>query len=806
MSSPPTAGRTNGTRGRANGLVNGMGRTNGLVNGVGRTNGLVTGIGYVNGVRLRLNTHGVIASSDVRRTVVFIASAIVVMLLAGFFLGVQEPPGSLFAVDADFSEWTSVAKYVDPTEGIPGHVDLVAYAFHEEPGRLFVYGRTRSPMFPGNDTSSLYLLIDDPALSGYVVEGFDADYVAEAWGWGGQMRESVLREWTGDPDRDNATSLRSRGSFPAASAGTEFEILLTEAAIDLDLSRDLRLAIASRHDDALDGSLIVGRRPGALQVVQRPLTGVVATTTAVLELRVQASLANVQIRSLSFDHAGGGSLVVPASSFTVAAGAERVELIGLDPAALPSGSFVTVRLRSVDAVVAGTTEPIPATIAGPSARLYVQAVPAGFVIDGVFDEWSGAASDPDEAMPASIDLLGSAFALRTDAFFFVRTEGTVLTGALLPERRGIPAPPGGNATPSPPVPIPRQAGEDILQVYVDSDAGDAVGFPIGGILSDRLLEVRGRAGRITSSGLFAWNDTRWEWDRRSGPFNIAFEGARLEASTDLTFFGTLSNTRAVFAMTDWASRRDTTDIPRASSGPSLLMSATGPTPQHALPPDEIDATPLVNVPAIDGRCNSFLGEYAGASSASNPSLEFFVGRRDDTQFLFVCIRVTADTRRNNFDWGEVIFDRKHDGGLTPQADDLLFWVYGDGDNVLKIWEGTGGGWDTDNLCALCDPGDDGVSRFATIEVYEFQIRYTDVWGTLLPLPDQVAGFAIIAYDWFAAVLHTWGGPAVDENIPDSWGHLYYPIIIPEFPMPVLAAITVVLIPILRSRRSRAAEE
>src|SRR5712691_2037053 len=44
------SGHVNGTRGRTNGLVNGIGRTNGLVNGVGRTNGLVNGIGRTNGL------------------------------------------------------------------------------------------------------------------------------------------------------------------------------------------------------------------------------------------------------------------------------------------------------------------------------------------------------------------------------------------------------------------------------------------------------------------------------------------------------------------------------------------------------------------------------------------------------------------------------------------------------------------------------------------------------------------------------------------------------------------------------------
>src|SRR5213596_1766748 len=46
----PKAGRTNGLRGRTNGLTNGLGRTNGLTNGLGRTNGLTNGLGRTNGL------------------------------------------------------------------------------------------------------------------------------------------------------------------------------------------------------------------------------------------------------------------------------------------------------------------------------------------------------------------------------------------------------------------------------------------------------------------------------------------------------------------------------------------------------------------------------------------------------------------------------------------------------------------------------------------------------------------------------------------------------------------------------------
>lgn len=798
-------GRTNETRGRTNGLVNGMGRTNGVVNGLGKTNGLVNGIGYTNGVRLRRSTFGIVGSSDYRRTAVFIAVSIAVMLMLSLFLGTQEPVPSPFAVDGDFSEWAGVPKYDDGVDALPAHADLVAFAVVQEPGRLFAYGRTRGPMFPGNETSSVYVLIDDPASTGYAVQGRDVDFLAEAWGWNGRIRESAFREWVGDPDRDNATSLRTRGSFDAASSGTEFELVLNEGLIDLDPARGLRMSLATRFDDAVDVGVAVLGTPGALTVDATPLTDLVGSTAMVLELRFRAHLANVDVRSMSFDQTGGGSRIVPNPRFTVAAGQERIERIALDPTGVTPGSLVTLRLRSVDAVLLGSSDAVPATLAGPAARVYVQAAPAGYVVDGLFSEWTAPTADPDDLVPSSVDLLESAFSVPTDAFFYVRTEGDALAGALLPERRMLSPPPSANVTASGPVPLKRNAAEDVLQIFVDSDDRDTVGFTVAGIQADRLVEVRGRNGRVTSSGLFVWNDVTWNWDPRGGTVDVALVLGELEASAPASFFGTLNNPRVVFAMTDWASRTDLTDQQTRSFAPSLRVG--GPTPLHALPPDEITATLLVNTPTIDGRCDSFGGEYSGASVDINLELRFAVGRRDDTQFLFVCIQVDADTTANNNDWGEVIFDTLHDGGLAPQVDDKLFWVWGNGAFPgLRRWQGNGVGWSTS--CPTCDAGDAGASQFrGGIENYEFRIRYTDVWATLAPAPGQIAGFAIIACDrdpCGAVDLFEWGGPSVLENVPDSWGHLYYDI--PEFPVLILSVVPMVLIPVIRRRRSESAEQ
>ncbi len=307
--------------------------------------------------------------------------------------------------------------------------------------------------------------------------------------------------------------------------------------------------------------------------------------------------------------------------------------------------------------------------------------------------------------------------------------------------------------------------------------------------------MTGRLGTIRSASLFAWNSTTSTWDRLPETPNVASAGTQIEASVSASFLGPVFNPRTVFAMSDWSRTWDLTDVPVRSNAPALTGA---PGPLHAVTPDEISATLLVNTPAIDGRCTSSPGEYLGGSIGVNANLQFFVGRRDDTQFVYVCIQVTADLTGSKSDWGEVIFDTLHNGGTAPQTDDRLFYVFGNGDNVLKSWRGNGASWDP--ICPACDVGNQGASRFSTTEFYEFKIRYTDVWGTLTPVDNQTAGFAIIAFN-NPLVLYTWGGPAVNENVPNTWGHLFYPI--PEFPTPALAVVAVVVIPLVQRLRRRA---
>ena len=791
---PAQRSRPRGALGGTKGGRPNDGRVNGLVNGRGRINGT----GYVNGLPIRRNPFGLVTTRDLRRSAVFLAASLAIILVLGAFLGTPVPESSPFGVDGDFSEWRSVVLYSDAEDTQPGHADLVEYAVYPMEDRIYVYGRTREPLFAGPDASSVFVIVDqgDPAMPVYATPVLAANFLAELYGWDGRLVDAVLRAGTG-ADPDNATALQTRGSIPAAAVGYEFELELSEVHIDLRPSREVRLLVATNAGNATDVGAVVGRTPGVLLVEQRPLAKTLSGPTPLLEVRLRALAADVTVASMTLQQTGGGVATMPAFPFTIPAGMERVETIAVDPGTLPGGTFLTVRVGPILATTASGASVQP-TLSGDGARAYVGSLPVAKTVDGIFDDWSGPTPDADDALSPSVDILGSATTLPGDAFFYLRTEGQVLAGSFLPERRQRPSSAQGPASNATVVPMPRHAGEDVLRIFVDTDDQDPMGQPVAWILADRMLEVRGRLGRITASQSYVWNAASWRWVPQATTFAVDFVGSELEASVPPSFLGAVSNASVVFATSDWSRQGDLTDPLglRGTRGGSQNIL-----PMHGFLPDETPAPPLRFAPILDGLCPSFPGEYMGAAIGGTPDFTFLVGTRAGPRLLWLCIIVTSDTTDDFFDFSEIMFDTKHDGGATPQPDDRLFYI--STNNSFGDWlMGDGLGWVS--CTGVCDPADAAVGSFNNgTQRYEYRIRWTDVWGDLNPPYDAVAGFAIIIYD-DSFGFYWWGSPFLSDTAPDTWGH----IILPEFPAPVLAVTASLAIPFVRrwraSSRRRAA--
>lgn len=775
------------TDGKVNGLRRDRGRVNGLVNGGGIVNGsgLVNGSGFVNGLSLRENPFGIVTHRELRRGAVLILASLFVLVVVGFLL--SEPvPGRPFAADGDFGEWTGIPRYPDDLDPqLPGHADLRAYALHATEDWIFVYGRTEAALFPGTTPSSVFVLVDWTDSGYAAAPGFRADAIAELYGWDGVLQGTVTRLWTGGGDPDNATALRRAGTFPAATEGTEFEFALERAALSEDDIPDFGLVLMTSAGDSTDRGAIVGPNPGALVVTQRPLATIASTEGPVLQLTFRALVAPVTVGGLTYAQSGGGLVVLPTFPFTVAADGTRVEMIRLDPGALPSGRFLTVRVTDVDGSAAGRR--INATVSGDAARLYVDNIPSGKTVDGLFGDWSSATPEADDLVPDSVDILASAAAIQAGAFFYLQTQGGVMTGALLPERP-VPPIPGGTGAPGAPEPLPRQSGEDLLRVYVDTDDRDARGWPVAGIIADRLVEVRGRVGRITASAAYTWDASASRWRADPATVDAVFRGGELEGSVPASFLGATNNATVAFATSDWSGAGDAT-IPAGLRG----TRGFGPGPLDGQNAQSVLATPLTNVPVVDGDCFTTGTEYEGSSTGSSTGVFFYIGRRSDFQYVYVCVRATLDSTSNAFDWGELLFDTGHNGQGTPQTDDRRFRVFS-GSGSLGREKGDGNAWvncDTD-----CDAGDIGQGAFTGgVEVYEFRIRFSDVWGTNSPGANQRAGFAIVVHDDDAGLNYAWGSDNVSDTAPNTWGH----VDIPEFPA-LGVAVASILLPLLLRRQ------
>lgn len=232
-------GRTNGIMGRVNGLVNGNGRTNGLTNGNGKTNGLVNGIGLVNGKGL-INGNGLLDShgrllrrpphkSDfwARNRSVIVAGIILVLLVPLLFNMFLVPAPGGFQVDGDFSEWNDIIGFRDASGdvSVPA-LDIQQVKAHMIGDTLALYASTESRIFDVSDAESVYFFIDsdNDSSTGYLMgENFGADYMVSIAGWNGVAQHSTLYIFNNSRDRNDWNGFTAQNSVPVANAGNEME-------------------------------------------------------------------------------------------------------------------------------------------------------------------------------------------------------------------------------------------------------------------------------------------------------------------------------------------------------------------------------------------------------------------------------------------------------------------------------------------------------------------------------------------------------------------------------------------------------
>lgn len=576
-------GRVNGLvngSGRVNGLVNGVGRVNGLVNGVGRVNGLVNGTlrgegrvnglvssqGRVNGATVargvRLNVRGQGWNRSPRVRYALIAVGIAFALIIGTTLFVPAPGTvSPITIDGIFADWSAVPALDAASPSADPNVSISRYATLLNRDDLYLYASSQGSTF-GDTTGydGFYFLIDadgDPA-TGFAFDDLGADAVVDVFGGNSTVHGARLYAFPSDAEL-NWSRRQASGRVDAAASAGGLEARISTFDVARFDPDSYRIGVYATNFEGSSSRSAAPLNPlgGAILLEQRPLAGVVgAGPTDLLEVRVRAlgitGSDSWAVSSFALNATPGTTVAPSADTVTLSPTQPTVTItVSVSAAGFSPGDMVEVE-------VVGAQAPRPLVVRGEPARAYVMSPPSEVRIDGLFADWIFIdVLDTDGIPPENPDVdirrAGAAVNAST-SFFHVAVAGTLLDGTVPQRHIRVPPSAGGNGSAGgPPIPLPRQTGEDILRVYIDVNASDSQGDPVGGIWADLLLEVRGHGGRITSQALFAWT-TRWV-AVPDPEVLLAKNATDIEGSLPLSGMGP---TRMVFAATDWSGLGDTT--------------------------------------------------------------------------------------------------------------------------------------------------------------------------------------------------------------------------------------------------------
>jgi hypothetical protein len=555
----------------------------GLVNGRGAVNGtgLVNGTGMINGTRgeTRLSASKRQRLFVTRWQFLAILFAIVIIVPTFVYLSYSHEAAP-FNIDGDFGEWSRVDTFSAFVQSGASSIDISEWAAVPQSDQLFMYLRTEGPLMAPSDVSSFYLFVDadNVPTTGYSVSGIGAEYLLEVDGWNNSVQSTSISEYSSGSDKLNWNSWESIGSMSFSASGNQLEAMATmPSAINVN-SRFMLISQNSLEQRSM--SYTVPAKGGLLVIRQEPgpaigADGTVAqsASSAILRLHITCDGADGTVNSVS---SGLANLPLASSigGLKVYAGAEEDVDVMVDTSGAAVGSVATANMAfaAVDSTFADVE------IIGEGVAAYVASAPFSIVIDGAFGDWNGLTtvdSDSVQNTNSNIDI-GSVGAVNdtTASYFYVSVLGEMCSGSYVPILKEKPSGGGGGG-----VVIPtRKTGEDILNIYIDSDmstsTGELVSISSKLIGADYKVEVRGLNGNITSRSLLAYAAGHWNYG--SGVISAAKDLQRLELSISSSSLNGASSIDYIIETTDWRGR---TDI--ATSVPQGTRAFTGGIPTGA---------------------------------------------------------------------------------------------------------------------------------------------------------------------------------------------------------------------------------
>jgi tetratricopeptide (TPR) repeat protein len=457
--------------GAINGLTNGFrlardGLTNGLTNGMGLTNGLAYPSFFRENVR--------------RKWKMYVVPLVAVMLLmTPMVFQTSEMTAYDIMIDGDFSDWNGKTYSVGDDLLLKPGIDMVNVGVENNKDYLSFYVESRNTMMAGNpgdedlDTIFIFIDYDQNEGTGYRVNSVGADSLVMISGDSSGIRESVLREYDGSRGNDDWNGWRTISSLEFANQGSRLETQAKWEALG-DEERPIDVFFYSLgHDLEQDSSdYIISNEKGILNVeISSAATETLSGNgIPLLNVRLDALSSDIDVEEMSFKLIGtagahelssillvdlnGNSILdqkIPISNDVAFRFSESLHLTEGTSRNLQlrvdikdaTGSTIGATIASAKAIF--TSQGTVNLVVKPSTYElgYIGTIPTNPVVDGGFSEWKQSSIDYDTENKNRSDIDIQAYNVSTDsnnAYFYLKVDGSLMNGTLVPFHNRIPAP------------------------------------------------------------------------------------------------------------------------------------------------------------------------------------------------------------------------------------------------------------------------------------------------------------------------------------------------------------------------------
>ncbi|HXK37123.1 MAG TPA: hypothetical protein VJ553_06090, partial [Candidatus Paceibacterota bacterium] len=269
---------------------------------------------------------------------------------------------------------------------------------------------------------------------------------------------------------------------------------------------------------------------------------------------------------------GANGIQVQTGTINLSPGESHTLIVNVDTSGSATGTAISVSMP-----LSGITTSFESVaVTGDTVRAYVASAPTSIQIDGAFGDWIGLTApdtDATEVKDPNIDI-SAVGAVNTSASssFYVSVVGEVCRGSFVPSQLTKPSGSGGGSvTPA------KKVGDDILQVYIDTDmsasTGSVVAHPSKTIGADFVIEVRGLDGEIISRSIMEFVSGSWTYV--GGTVAAAHDEQQIELSVASSSISMASSIDFIIEMTDWRAWSDiATAVPQGTRGADGLDFGT----------------------------------------------------------------------------------------------------------------------------------------------------------------------------------------------------------------------------------------